>query len=393
MSESLMPRTVTLLPAMGLFIACGAAEAPPAPTITRSASGYEIVHNVVPTAWQDTSGWKLVPEFVIAPTGDTLSELVDPYTLALDSRGNIYINERRDAHIKVFDARGTFLRRIGAAGEGPGEFRGLVMAMRGDTIIAHDPRLGRTTLLDPDGTLLFSWPTSCCNYAPVVAEADGGVLIPGEIGRSEDAAAQNALGAFGWIRYAADGTMRDSLYSPPGLDVPVWHYYEGPNRQHSIAGIPWMPQRIRVRTPHGLMLHGNSAEYRLVLSQNDRDTVRVIEREAEPVAIADSLRSAVVRDRIAQVPELATVAKLEDVPTHYPRMGTPVVASDGAIWVPVAGATMNARFDVFNDQGVLLGSVVNPLPSGRAWLMVGDRARAVDLEGDVPAVHVFRVVR
>lgn len=383
-----------VLAVLGVVMACGGSEPPPAPVITRSASGHEIVHNITATAWQDTSGWKLVPEFVIAPTGDTLTELVDPYTLAVDSRGNIYINERRDAHIKVFGPDGQFLRRIGKAGEGPGEFRGLVMAMRGDTIIAHDPRLGRTSLLDLDGRLLTTWPTLCCNFASVVAEADGGILVPGEIGRSEDAAAQGVFGAFGWIRYASDGTVRDSLYGPPDLDVPVWHYYEGPTRQHSISNIPWMPQRIRVRTPDGLMLHGSTAEYRLILSQGDRDTVRVIEREATAVPIADSLRSGVVRDRIARIPELASVARLEDVPTHYPLLGTPIVASDGRLWVPVPAAVPHERFEVFDDRGVLLGSVVNPLPSGRAWRFVGDRALAIDLEGgDVPAVHVFRVVR
>lgn len=389
-----MRRTSLLLPAVAAFLACSAAEPPPVPVITRSASGYEIVHNIAATAWQDTSGWKLVPAFVIAPTGDTLTELVDPYTLGLDSRGNIYINERRDAHIKVFGPDGQFLRRIGTAGEGPGEFRGLVMAMRGDTIIAHDPRLGRTSLLDLDGNLLITWPTLCCNFAPVVAEGDGGILVPGEIGRSEDAAAQGVFGAFGWIRYGIDGTVRDSLYGPPDLDVPVWHYYEGPQRQHSIANIPWMPQRIRMRMPNGLMLHGSSSDYRLVFSQNDLDTVRVIEREAAAVTIADSLRSGVVRDRIARIPELANVAKLDDVPTHYPLLGAPIVASDGTIWVPVPAVAPNERFEVFDDRGVLLGSVVNPLPVGRAWQIVGDLALAIDVDGgDVPAVHVFRVVR
>ena len=42
--------------------------------------------------------------------------------------------------------------------------------------------------IDLDGNLLTTWPTMCCNYSAVVAEGDGGILVPGEIGRSEDAA-------------------------------------------------------------------------------------------------------------------------------------------------------------------------------------------------------------
>ncbi len=39
-----------------------------------------------------------------------------------DSEGNIYVLNVRPSEIKVFDKNGAFLRRVGAAGQGPGEF-------------------------------------------------------------------------------------------------------------------------------------------------------------------------------------------------------------------------------------------------------------------------------
>lgn len=377
-------------------VACGRGEdALEAPEIRTGAGGYSIVHNRGPWAWRDTLGWRLVADGVIAPAGDPLSELVDPYALGLDRAGNLYVNERRDAHIKVFSPSGAFLRRIGWPGEGPGEFRGLVMTMRNDTIVAHDPRLSRTSLLDPSGALLASWPSIGGPFAHIAAERDGGIVIPGEVGRREEAADQGVFGAFGWVRYDPSGAVRDTLYGPPDLDVPVWHYYEGPNRQHSIALIPFMPVRVRVRTPDGLLLHGTSDQYRLALSGSRGDTVRLIEREAPAVPIPDTLRQEVVATRVARTPELRDVAKVSDVPATYPRYVTPWVSEDGTIWVPVPHeGRQAARFDVFDPEGRLLGQVANPVPAASYWLFTPDRAFAVDLNaGDGPAILVFRIAR
>lgn len=43
--------------------------------------------------------------------------------IAIDDDGNIYILDRREAQIKVFDSRGNYLRTIGRRGQGPGEFQ------------------------------------------------------------------------------------------------------------------------------------------------------------------------------------------------------------------------------------------------------------------------------
>ncbi|MDW7761740.1 MAG: 6-bladed beta-propeller [Acidobacteriota bacterium] len=44
--------------------------------------------------------------------------------VAVDNDGTIYVLDRRDAHIRVFDASGQYVRTIGRKGQGPGELDG-----------------------------------------------------------------------------------------------------------------------------------------------------------------------------------------------------------------------------------------------------------------------------
>jgi hypothetical protein len=63
------------------------------------------------------------------------------------------VNAGSPREIRIFDSGGALLVRFGGDGEGPGEFRTLWGAwlLPGDSILAFDTRLGRTTLFDRQG--------------------------------------------------------------------------------------------------------------------------------------------------------------------------------------------------------------------------------------------------
>lgn len=76
-------------------------------------------------------------------------------TVAVDRRGRVLVADHRYPEISVFDSTGTFLRTIGRAGEGPGEFQLIelldvgpeyihVFDSRGRTLFDHDFRVVRT---------------------------------------------------------------------------------------------------------------------------------------------------------------------------------------------------------------------------------------------------------
>lgn len=56
------------------------------------------------------------------------------YYLEVDNEKNIYVADTKEKHVKVFDSSGQFLRTIGRAGQGPGEFGSL----EGIRINAHN---------------------------------------------------------------------------------------------------------------------------------------------------------------------------------------------------------------------------------------------------------------
>ena len=47
-----------------------------------------------------------------------------PNDVAVDGQGRVYVNDSKESAIRVFDAAGAYLKTIGRAGQGPGEFNG-----------------------------------------------------------------------------------------------------------------------------------------------------------------------------------------------------------------------------------------------------------------------------
>jgi len=50
--------------------------------------------------------------------------------ITVDSDGRIYILDRRESHVKLFDQNGKYIRTIGRKGQGPGEFNNPIFIYR-----------------------------------------------------------------------------------------------------------------------------------------------------------------------------------------------------------------------------------------------------------------------
>lgn len=73
--------------------------------------------------------------------------------LTADDRGRIYALDRKESHVKVFDAEGRYLRTIGRPGQGPGDLNEpiFVYFLRNELLITQYERL---SFFSPDGDLL-----------------------------------------------------------------------------------------------------------------------------------------------------------------------------------------------------------------------------------------------
>ena len=100
---------------------------------------------------------RLKPKMIIETNGDERYLLTSVIDLKEDSFGNIYLLDDKECNVKVFSQTGSFLRKFGSKGKGPGEFlRPEEMEFINDSILISDSRLKRFTYFDLEGNYLRS---------------------------------------------------------------------------------------------------------------------------------------------------------------------------------------------------------------------------------------------
>ena len=89
-------------------------------------------------------------------------------SIDVDSNGNIYVLDVKEAHTKMFDSDGKFIRIIGKSGQGPGEFQNphTVQITAKNEVVICDPLARKLLFFSTDGkyqksistTKLFGYP-------------------------------------------------------------------------------------------------------------------------------------------------------------------------------------------------------------------------------------------
>jgi hypothetical protein len=131
--------------AVGLFLLMIAviARTASAQSTTKDSAGVRIVENVRPV-WAAGRGWSLSaqPLIDVGSGEDSLYELATVMGAVRLSDGSIAVANMGTSNIRVYDARGRYVRAIGRRGQGPGEFRQVMGLTRrpGDTLAVLDSR-------------------------------------------------------------------------------------------------------------------------------------------------------------------------------------------------------------------------------------------------------------
>jgi hypothetical protein len=76
--------------------------------------------------------------------------------VAVNSKGDIYVADRRLNEVRKFNKDGEYLLTLGRRGQGPGEFQsvGIVSVNSHDELIAYDAMLGRISIFSDNGELI-----------------------------------------------------------------------------------------------------------------------------------------------------------------------------------------------------------------------------------------------
>ena len=147
-------RNVLLAAGLSLAVAsCADAQRTASPPTISDSAGIRVVTN----AWPVTTAATVAASPAIEIGGgsganDALSGVAAAVRL---SDGRIAIAEQSTRSVKLFDARGRFVRSIGRQGSGPGEFSSItrLALLPGDTIVAYDGLRGTLSVFDTTGRL------------------------------------------------------------------------------------------------------------------------------------------------------------------------------------------------------------------------------------------------
>jgi hypothetical protein len=105
------------------------------------------------------------------------SEIV---TIAVDDEERIYIADRKETHIKVFDKDGVYLITIGRKGQGPGEMQMPihVQITSKNEVIVHDYMAQRLSFFSLDGKYLRQKSTAkAINFIPIRMDSQGNLIV------------------------------------------------------------------------------------------------------------------------------------------------------------------------------------------------------------------------
>lgn len=138
-----------------------------------------------------------------------------PGGVAVDrSTGNVYVVDKGNSRVNVFDESGSFLRTFGTAGIGNGQFSNPVgIAVDNDpaspafhdVYVTDRPSKGRVQRLSPSGEFVLSFGSTVLNAAGAVAAGPGGAVYVG----NEGAGVSREI-----KKFKADGTLAGSSALP-----------------------------------------------------------------------------------------------------------------------------------------------------------------------------------
>lgn len=343
---------------------------------------------------------------LLSEQGLTLSEelRVDEYSgggplswissIAVDPQGWLYLADWREAQILVFTDKGSFVRRIGQRGAGPGDFQTLgKIGFVGAELWAADPAQHRITLFAKDGKITRTVSTldigSGAMYSPLALQSVDTIVASQAIGVDQMVGRQ--------LRQAlvriTHGTVIDTLAVLPSPKLVrvragrTTRYVPDPfSPKAMLAAAPdWREFAIvewTARADSGLRIT------RLMASQPSR----TISLPLAGVRITKRIVDSLLLIAASGSQQLATIARDSvAIPEFLTPVSSAFLTSNGDVWLELVATSGSSRWMVVDQHGSVAGSV--RLPSRAAPLLEADGkvyVRVLDSD-DTPAVVRYAV--
>lgn len=298
--------------------------------------------------------------------------------------GLLYVLERAEKEIRVYDHGGSLVRRFGGGGRGPGEFEFPVrLGLLGDTVWVLDLRLQRLSLFSRDGRFINSY-----SPPPIPLELGPGVHVTlRAVGLASDGTLTS-----GWavavqrdpptdtfqiplVRMDTSGAILDTILSVPFSFPPRTTITVG-GRSMALPGAP-LSDPIHTRGPDGgtflierpVASDADAAEFTVHRIDAAGDTTYSRAYRYRPRAWDEAaIDSLVARNvRAVQGPGVdpdavsAEARKAIVLPAFQPGLSTVRAGSDGSLWIRVEDAASDrVQWIVIDADGIARGTLALP---------------------------------
>jgi hypothetical protein len=321
----------------------------------KTENGVVIVENPAKPIASDNS-LELSPEFVI-PGNDKMGaySLVRVNDMAVDENGVIYLYDRKESSIFIFNTQGKFLRKFGRAGLGPGELDGVSeIEVFGRRLFALAAMTYRVHIFEIDGTYLES------------------LTIPTPL---------NSLHIDKEGRFFAELFSRQ-IYSIVQCDSEM-------KVKTTYADKKWEAPRFwqflisYTLSPEGDIIVGTSSGYGLDVYENNGRLKKTIHKNSKPIPLPK-----------AEVKYLENMkASFFAIPTTYDPFYNLYSDDQGRIIINThtfLAGPKTAFYDVFSSEGKFFANFELPYYSQLIWK--NGRLYVVDEDDEgYPLVRVFKV--
>lgn len=322
--------------------------------------------------------------------GNEESLIFRALSLKLDEEGNLYVGDRGNGRVAMFDREGRFVRGYGREGDGPGEFRSVeILSIRDEILSVYDLRAVRTTRFHIDGTLLdvTTIPTvgrslGFQRFVGMYLEEGGRKVLVQKSDSGNGTAQFNAavVGADFDTLWSVSTPRLQARYSVP---MPASMGFGG-----VIVPIEYGPLPVMVYAPvYGLLVSdGDKSEFTWYDLDGHISRRVVIEMVQEDVTATDRARIRGDHERmIAEAPdwrkdELRARKDALQFSDRKPYWTAIQVDEYGYTWLKVTESTVDRReaggilYRVLSPEGEYLGVTRWPTERANCWVTQGHLA-------------------
>jgi len=253
--------------------------------------------------------------------------------IAVDDEERIYVADRKESHIKVFDKTGKYLRTVGRKGQGPGEIGGprSVSITSENEIMVPDLFIRRLAFFTLEGEFIKNISTATMNLMTTKIDSKGNII-------AIDAVREEENSRYELKKFDSDLNYLYSLGSSPLPDSSRFNPF--------MAVLRWDLAR------NDQIVCGYPKTYEIKIFDTDGNIVRKILKDHDPIEITKED----IEETTKGIP-----ARIElSIPKYYSAFQRISVDDENRIYVLTWQRIKNGEgyyFDIFDSEGKYIAKI------------------------------------